>query len=192
MTLPEFLAHPFVLLIVGIVISSILVPVFSKRWQDRKKKLEIKIELITKISEVTASWELDTRAMVNLKERPLERNPNWRVKGSSITAILYAYFPTEQIYQKWKVYFNIIDQFWWFSNMVFHGEMKDEYKKNVDMFQNFLGDEFKKSDWDIFFNIQNETDAGKSGIVWSNLIDLLTKKQYDVVSSILDSKIKVF
>lgn len=192
MALSEFLSHPFVLLIAGAIISSILVPLFSKRWQDRKKKLEIKIELITKISEVVASWELDTRALVNLKKPPIERNPNWRVKGSSITAILFAYFPTQPIYEKWKVYFNILDQYWWFSYTVFHGQIKDEQKGDLTMFQNFLGEEAKNFDWDIFFNVKNITDAGKTGVVWSNLIDLLIKKQYEIVSSILNSKILVF
>lgn len=192
MTLSEFLAHPFLLLIVGAIISSILVPTFSKKWQDRKKKLEIKIDLMTKISEVVASWEIDTRALVRLEHPPTERNPEWRVKGSSITAILFAYFPSEPIYEKWKVYFNIIDQYWWFSNTVFHGEMKEEYKKDIDMFQNFLGEKSNEIDWDIFFKIKNIEDASKSGKEWSNAIDLLSKKQFDIVSSILVAKIKVF
>lgn len=192
MSISEFLAHPFLLLVVGAIISSILVPIFSKRWQNRQKKLEIKIDLITKISEVVASWELDTRALINRKDPPIERNPNWRVKGASITAILYAYFPTQPIYEKWKIYFNIIDQYWWFSYIVFHDEMKDEYKENLDMFQNFLGDEAKNFNFEIFFNIKNAKDAGKSAEVWSQLADNFAKKQYDVVGSIIDSKIKVF
>jgi len=48
----DIATHPLVILIVGAMISSLLIPRITKRWQDHQKELEIKINLITKISEV--------------------------------------------------------------------------------------------------------------------------------------------
>jgi hypothetical protein len=40
-TLEEVLVHPLFLLLIGAGVSSLLIPWFTNKWQDHRKKLEI-------------------------------------------------------------------------------------------------------------------------------------------------------
>jgi hypothetical protein len=49
--LPGLLVHPLLLLIVGALLSSWLIPSITQRWQNHQKELEIKTNLASQISE---------------------------------------------------------------------------------------------------------------------------------------------
>lgn len=46
----SIISHPVFLLVVGAVFASILTPWLTNRWQDHKKALEIKVNLVTRIT----------------------------------------------------------------------------------------------------------------------------------------------
>jgi len=50
-TLYDWLAHPLLLLIIGALISALIVPWLTQRWQNHQKKLELKSDLVSQISE---------------------------------------------------------------------------------------------------------------------------------------------
>lgn len=54
-TFEESFLYPLILLLVGPVITSLLIPWFTKKWEDRKKKLEIKVDIVSKMSESMGS-----------------------------------------------------------------------------------------------------------------------------------------
>jgi len=49
------LAHPLIVLLVGAALTGILVPAFTRRWQNRQKELEIKAALVSDLSEAIMS-----------------------------------------------------------------------------------------------------------------------------------------
>jgi hypothetical protein len=51
MIVEEIVSHPFFLLLVGALISGLLIPYFTRRWQNHQKELEIKTNLVGRISE---------------------------------------------------------------------------------------------------------------------------------------------
>src|SRR5215216_2465278 len=53
-TFEESFLYPLVLLLIGAGLTSLLIPWFTKRWEDRKKELEIKVDIASKIAEVMA------------------------------------------------------------------------------------------------------------------------------------------
>jgi hypothetical protein len=50
-TIEEIIGHPLTLLLIGASVSSLLIPWFTNKWQDHRKKLDIKIELVSKMTE---------------------------------------------------------------------------------------------------------------------------------------------
>jgi hypothetical protein len=45
--------HPLTLLLIGAGLSSLLIPWFTNRWQDHRKKLEIKVDIASKMAQAT-------------------------------------------------------------------------------------------------------------------------------------------
>jgi len=54
-TVEEIFGHPLTLLLVGAGVTSVVIPWVTNKWQDHKKKLEIKVELASKMSEVVSN-----------------------------------------------------------------------------------------------------------------------------------------
>ena len=46
----ELLKHPLIVLLVGALISGLLIPAFTRRWQNYQKALEIKTQLVSDLS----------------------------------------------------------------------------------------------------------------------------------------------
>ena len=47
----EWLSHPLLLLLVGALVSSYLLPLLTQSWQNHQKELELKSALVSQISE---------------------------------------------------------------------------------------------------------------------------------------------
>ncbi len=50
MNIAEILSHPLTLLLIGALLSGLLIPYFTNRWQIHQKGLEIRIDLVGRIS----------------------------------------------------------------------------------------------------------------------------------------------
>jgi hypothetical protein len=50
----ETLSHPMLLLIVGAIISSLIIPYFTRQWQDHQKELELISDLSDQINKVVS------------------------------------------------------------------------------------------------------------------------------------------
>jgi hypothetical protein len=97
-----FFAHPLIVLITGAILSGLLFPIFTNRWQIHQKGLEIRIDLGGRMSQtvmgmiilieskvVTKPFEEVNKAELNKEYRKL------RVDGAVIWAELESYFPNE-------------------------------------------------------------------------------------------------
>lgn len=52
--LKNSISHPSVLLIVGAIISSLVIPYFTRQWQDSQKQLELKTALADDINKAVS------------------------------------------------------------------------------------------------------------------------------------------
>jgi len=43
------MSHPFLLLVAGTIVSSIIIPDFTRQWQNNQKQLELKTNLADEI-----------------------------------------------------------------------------------------------------------------------------------------------
>jgi hypothetical protein len=103
------------LLIIGAVISGILIPYFTRQWQDHQKDLELKTDLVSGISKAIVDLMLAAQ-LIETKTSPIITNQsydlayhNWAESSAIIESQLYAYFPSTHIGQQWNNYSRIVD-----------------------------------------------------------------------------------
>lgn len=65
------LQHPLLLLVVGALISSYIIPLYTKAWQDHQKELELKTDLVSEISDATASILTKTQVKKAVSNAPI-------------------------------------------------------------------------------------------------------------------------
>jgi hypothetical protein len=104
----DFLSSQLGLLILGALISSLIIPWFFQVWQDYQKELEIKTDLVGKISEAVTRIVMSTQSVLlannyghihtleQQKELFNELNDEyreWEINSAVIGSQLQAYFP---------------------------------------------------------------------------------------------------
>jgi hypothetical protein len=110
------------LLILGAIISSLIVPWFFQVWQDYQKELEIKTDLVGKISEDVTRIIMSTQFLLLTNDRGQiqtdeqhrelltelnEEYKQWEINSAVIESQLQAYFPQSDLANKWgslKIY----------------------------------------------------------------------------------------
>jgi hypothetical protein len=112
-TAEQWLAHPFVLLIIGASISGILIPLFTRRWQDHQKELEVKVGLVNKINEsltdiITAIKLVDCKIPGFDKAALGTAYKEWEKSNAVIRSQLRAYFSNTNLEQDWNNYSQLI------------------------------------------------------------------------------------
>ena len=100
--LKSALSNPMLLLIIGAIISSVIIPYYTRQWQDHQKELELKTNLSDEINKaisdilVSADYRIstpsnDTVAVVK----------NWDISKAMISSKIKAYFSDIHIAQNW-------------------------------------------------------------------------------------------
>ncbi len=111
MSFEESFLYPLILLGIGSGITIFLVPRFSDRYGKKRHELEIKKDLIVRITELDAEWHIVIGDMVY----PLEdETQNAKIitkrlgeldkKASVIQSLLNLYFTNENLRHKWEYY----------------------------------------------------------------------------------------
>lgn len=100
-SISDVLAHPLFILLTGALVSSLLIPSITRRWQDRQKALELKAGLLARLSDagtriVTHAWfrELGGKEKLSDEDR-FEfdwRYGEWEVEARGLETQLRAYF----------------------------------------------------------------------------------------------------
>lgn len=111
--LAPLLTHPLVVLAIGAVLSGLIVPTLTRRWQDHAQQLQIKTDLVTGMSEAT------TRALVGLAPpagaaadtRP-QVYAQWSIDSAVIWSKLAAYFPGDPLVDAWSAFAQTMDDFY--------------------------------------------------------------------------------
>ncbi len=111
--LKEWIAHPLFLLLVGALISSYLIPSWTRRWQDHQKELELKVALIREINDSIMNMIMRIEVVEILaitkqgKEKEYEDMQSyykkWMVEKEVIGSNIQAFFPDIiEIGRKWS------------------------------------------------------------------------------------------
>lgn len=105
------LAHPIVLLLVGATISGTLIPTFTQREQDRKKKIEIKINMGREISQTVTQSIAICIAITNGKDT-VEDQATCAINLKKIEVDLWTYFPKTELSADWLEYVQLLFGLW--------------------------------------------------------------------------------
>jgi hypothetical protein len=98
---------PYVLLIGGAIISSLLIPDFTRKWQDHQKELEIKTDLADLINKaisnivVAAHLNLNPSYSANNSARFTNAYTDWITSKAVIHSKIQIYFNDTQITKYW-------------------------------------------------------------------------------------------
>jgi hypothetical protein len=100
-SIAEILSHPLSLLLIGAIVSGLLIPYFTNRWQRHQKGLEIRIDLVRRISRTIMSImtmidsPLKTESSEKLVEDLHKEIREFQVDRGIIGTELHGYFPSE-------------------------------------------------------------------------------------------------
>src|SRR5262245_28005345 len=105
----ELLKHPLTVLLVGALISGLLIPTFTRRWQNHQKALEIKTQLVSELSksimEIIMAIQfvhLDAKSLTQADFDKAYRN--WEIESAVVGTQLQAYFPDTTIPAEWTTF----------------------------------------------------------------------------------------
>jgi hypothetical protein len=81
-------------------VTSLLIPWFTNKWQDRRKQLEIKVDLVSKITEVYGS--VSAKVVVsNVRRKPIsnvdEAVEKFLGDGDIVHSLLRSYYSSEAV-----------------------------------------------------------------------------------------------
>jgi hypothetical protein len=125
----DALAHPLTILVFGALLTGLLVPAITRRWQDRQKELELKTELVSALSEVITSivlavqfvrlgrartpTELMTADVLADRQRAFdEAYRTWEVQSAVLGTKLQAYFSATRIPKGWTTFSEVVTDFY--------------------------------------------------------------------------------
>ncbi len=120
------LAHPFVIAVVIAVLVNLLIPQFTRKWQDHQKALEIKTGLVSDMGESISNTVMNGRFIAaglvsrsSSDPRADQRAFNdgyraWSTSSASIAAKIEAYFGNE-LGTQWRKFANVVTDYFQLS-----------------------------------------------------------------------------
>jgi hypothetical protein len=97
-------SHPVTLLLIGAILSSLIIPYYTRQWQDRQKELELKTNLTNQISKavediiiITRIVQLDSNTTIDYETSFID----WQLSGATIGSEIQSYFPDTPIRKNW-------------------------------------------------------------------------------------------
>jgi hypothetical protein len=108
--LDHVLGHPAVLLLLGAGVTGLLVPHITTAWQNQQKALDIKTNLVSRLSNAATKIIVATQ-FAELGSRGSESSSalysayrDWAIDSAGLSSELRAYFPHSTIGHDWDTY----------------------------------------------------------------------------------------
>jgi len=100
---------------VGAIITRLIIPNFTRQWQDHQKELEVKIALTDEINKATSDINTATALMtysafVNKTDYGSAFR-DWKVSQAEIASKIKSYYSNNQLIQDWKNLSLAIEQY---------------------------------------------------------------------------------
>lgn len=103
----DVLRHPLTVLFIGALVTGLLVPRITRQWQDQRKALELKAELVERLTlAVTAIFTAVQFVQVGAQSQTMEQFDqayrSWQQEKAILTSLLKAYFRNDAIDAQWR------------------------------------------------------------------------------------------
>jgi hypothetical protein len=173
----EFLKHPLTILLVGALISGILIPMITRRWQNHQKALEIKTQLVSDLSksimEIIMAVQFAHLGAKSQKQADFDKAfREWEIQSAVIGTRLQAYFPDTTIPDEWTDFSELVTDFY-----ALEGVDQDKRPK-------FMSEIRKKLGAVLDSESQGQQD-------WGALKDGILKRKSELIQKVLMAKISV-
>lgn len=105
---------PVLMVLFGALVSAWLVPAFTRQWQDRQKEREIKVGLVSEISDSTSdalvtSQFVASRALTSGQAEYNRVSLDWARRSAQVEATLAAYFGGQELVDDWHDYSIVVE-----------------------------------------------------------------------------------
>ncbi len=106
----NILSHPLLLLIAGAILSSLVIPYYTRQWQNHQKELDFKTSIIDEINKVISNPLVMTDFLYNadfgrnqsIIDKYINSYADLRLSESTISSKLESYFSDAQISHDWN------------------------------------------------------------------------------------------
>lgn len=188
----KFFSHPLLILILGAIITGLLFPFFTNRWQSRQKDLELQLQLKLDLIKQINESIIQTVMTSLFAWRPLTSDDEittvyrkWEISSSEIESDMEAYFPNTEIRKIWHDYSEVLKDFYTLSlDLAKKDRISPEVKAKLTKLRNYFptnenidwhGLEEMESDlqlrYDKFVEFGREV-MGKKGIIIRKILEL--------------------
>jgi hypothetical protein len=213
----KVLAHPIVLLIVGAIISSFLIPFYTRAWQDHQKELELKTELVSENSGAVTPIIISAQTIKSTTSPSSNyyiAYQNWETSSAIVGSKLQAYFHDTSLPSEWNNYSKILTDFVFLSissntciKMGYVEEIQKYFSVNsnslnktelqkcqshINNFQNIQESPFPQNSSKIDWNILINEKYGPLSASWSRLEQIFVSQRDDLIDESLRSAISAF
>jgi hypothetical protein len=184
-----YLSNPLLLLVVGAALSGLLIPYITAQWQNHEKELELKTDLVTRISEAVS--RVLTTAQFAAANRTgqseyLQAYYEWESAQSAIGSYIRAYFSNSYIGEEWDKYANITTSFVRLAAI----NPLQEKQQLVDQVQKYFSSCPNTTDWDALVNTDNlffYDENYRSN--WFRVKDQVISAKNNIIQNIMDTPI---
>jgi hypothetical protein len=199
-TFEESFLYPLVLLLIGAGVSGVMVAWLTNRWQNRRKELEIKVDIASKMAEAVAYY-LANALILTYREKftaadevaYYESMRKWYIDVNIISSKLASYFPQTDIRDRWVNYYPVLVAFneairWYFYKSPSE-EQKNSLKQqreNIEKIRNYFENNMHP-DWNRLTTEMTYYDP-----LWTKVGNLVYARSNEIIRDVLKQRIKVF
>jgi hypothetical protein len=189
-----WLKHPLVIALVGAILSVLIIPAFTRQWQDRQKERELKRTLVADMGE-SVTEALKTAQFINLNMFGLaagqgaggpeqqrvfnESQIEWEIQSARIGSQLSAYFPGTALPGEWQRYSEAVTKAYQLVSSLREG-VRDRW---VDDLEVYLGP-------DVDLGPLRDARLGSTGpfpVAYETLIGRLLGLRNVIVQRVIDT-----
>lgn len=176
------------LIVVGGAISGLLIPYITNQWQNHQKELEIKTDLVWRISETVMSMIIAVQfAEMSGPTQQSQEEYNklfreWEISSAVIGSQIRAYFPANNLGSDWDKLSKLVTDVYALSGI----SVPEIRIKHVEKIQRYFSNSMDKVD---FSQLVNSAERKKYLSQWFKLKGEIIKKKDTLVGVILESHI---
>lgn len=203
-----WVSNPLILLIGGAISSGILIPYFTRRWQDHQTELNLKVDLLKELSKtvtdivMAVEYDEDPDTSKTAGQTISEAKRDWHKGCSSIGSRIEAYFhhSDHEIGDRWAKYVKLIESVYGLPGTSGKETREEKIKKIQCALKETQGgikmdmSKIRIIDWDILKSKPSKQDLEYLKYLdqWSNLRTCIFEMKHKLIQDIIDTDIAAF